>query len=199
MPSIYSYPVLYRLAMRLAYGSEYHERCQLLADQIAGPSDVLELCCGDLVLHDHLLRRGLIRSYCGLDINPGMLALAHRRGVHVETADLRAMTVPRAEVIVMQASLYQFQDIAETLLRGLWNAAQRQLLIAEPVRNLSTSTNAVVRRIGRLLSRTEAGAHAFRYTEPTLIELYGRAGVPITRRLATTHGREVIVSSIKSS
>jgi hypothetical protein len=197
--SIYRHPSLYRLAMRVSYRGEYTERYTLLGNALSVPSDVLEVCSGDLALHDHLRRRGLLRSYRGLDISSAMVARARRRGVHVEAADLRAVRqLPRAEVVVMQASLYQFHTMADSLLRLLWETAERQLLIAEPVHNLSTSGNALVRRVGQLLSQTEESPHPFRYTEETLRELYRRCGVPLTRVGRTSHGRELIVSSLKA-
>src|SRR5215470_11332264 len=99
--SLYDHPALYRLAMRLSYRREYPERYELLADQIASPGDVLELCCGDLALHDSLRDRGLVKSYRGLDLNPGMLIRARRRGVDVRSVDVRRLDpLPSADVVV---------------------------------------------------------------------------------------------------
>jgi hypothetical protein len=196
--SIYRHPLLYRLAMRLAYRSEFRQRYALVADQIAEPSRVLEVCCGDLVLQAVLARRGLLRSYHGLEINPGMLKVARKRGIHVEAVDVRTIrVVPKADVVVMQASLYQFHLMAESLLNSLWDATERQLIIAEPVRNLSGSANGFVRRLGHLLSQTEDGPQRFRYTEQTLLGLYRRCSVPVSELKRTMHGRELIVSSLK--
>jgi len=198
MWSIYNHPAVYRLGMRLSYRSEYRERYSLLAEYVGRPSHVLEVCCGDLVLHGQLARRGLLRSYRGVERSPSMVALAHRQGVRVDRLDLRAAAeLPRAEIVIMQASLYQFHDLAETLLPRLWNAAERQLLVAEPVRNLSSSGNPVMRWAGQLMSRTDEGPHPFRYTEQTLLQLYERCGIPITRVGRTRHGRELIVSSCR--
>ncbi len=196
--SIYSHPYLYRLGMRLVYRSEYRQRYAMLAEQIAAPSQVLEVCCGDLVLHTVLERRGFLRSYQGLEINPGMLALARKRNVPVKPVDVRTShALPKAEVVIMQASLYQFHGIAESLLARLWAAAERQLIIAEPVRSLSSSPNAFVRWLGRLASRTEDEVHLFRYTEADLVALYARCGIPITRMSSTSGGRELVISSMK--
>lgn len=196
--SIYRHPRLYRLAMRAAYRSEYAERYARVAAQITAPSRVVELCCGDLRLHDHLARRGLLASYRGVDLNPSMVAHGQRRGISVQQADVRTLIhIPPADVVVMQASLYQFHGTAESLLRRLWQAAGRQLIIAEPVRNLSSSRNPLVRRIGTVLSRTDEARHPFRYTACDLVELYARAGVPMTQMSHTSHRREVVISSVK--
>src|SRR5439155_809818 len=81
----------------------------LVADGIGHRGDVLELCCGDLALYQHLARRGLAGSYLGLEQSCAMLRLARRRGVDVRAFDVRAGGVlPTAAAVIMQASLYQF-------------------------------------------------------------------------------------------
>jgi hypothetical protein len=98
----------------------------------------------------------------------------------------------------MQASLYQFHDIAGALLPRLWAAARRQLVIAEPVRNLAQSRVAPVRWLGRALTQTPDRVHTFRYTEALLLDLYRRCKVPVSRLDRTPGGREVIVCSLKA-
>ena len=65
--------------MRLAYRGEYEERYRLVADALGGPTDVLEVCFGDLALHDRLQRAGLLTAWVGIDLAPAMLARARRR------------------------------------------------------------------------------------------------------------------------
>jgi trans-aconitate methyltransferase len=198
--SIYRYPAFYRLAMRVAYRRGYRDRYARLADEIAAPSRVVEVCCGDLVLHDELHRRGVLVSYRGIDGSPRMVAYGRDRGVRVEHADVRTMAeIPRGDVVILQASLYQFHATAESLLARLWAAAERQLVVAEPVHSLTTSSNRLVSSLGRLFSQTEEGAHLFRYTEPALRALYERGGVPMTSVRRAAAGREVIVSSVRES
>jgi len=203
MLTIYRFPALYRLAMRVGYGRDYARRhalvTDLVADGIGHRGDVLELCCGDLALYQHLARRGLAGSYLGLEESRAMLRLARRRGVDVRAFDVRAGGVlPRAAAVIMQASLYQFHDIADILLPRLWAAARRLLLIAEPVRNVSQSRSAVARWLARILTGTDDRVHTFRYTEATLLELYRRCGIPVSRLDRTPGGREVIVCSVKA-
>ena len=197
MLSLYRVPALYVLAMRAAYGSDYAARLSLIAARIDRPSTITEVCCGDLALHRHLGHHGLVRSYVGLDQSPAMLRRGHRLGVDVREIDVRTATdLPRAEVVIMQASLYQFHDIATTLLPRLWSAATRVLLIAEPVRNLAQSESGLMRRLALTLTRTTDGrTHLFRYTDTTLLEVYERSGVPVSRIDRTPGGREIVVSS----
>ena len=100
--------------------------------------------------------------------------------------------------VMLQASLYQFHDIADALLPRLWEAARRLLLIAEPVRNVSQSRFAAARWIARILTRTDDRVHTFRYTETTLLDLYRRCGIPVSRLDRTPSGREVIVCSVRA-
>src|SRR5881296_2349164 len=188
MLTIYRFPTLYRLAMRVGYGADAEARYPLVADLVADrtdqPGHILELCCGDLALYRHLLRRGLARSYLGLEQSSAMLRLARRRGVDVRAFDVRAAgELPTADTVIMQASLYQFHDIADTLLPRLWAAARRLLVIAEPV---------------RILTRTDDRVHIFRYTEATLLELYQRCKIPVSRLDRTPGGREIVVCSFKA-
>src|SRR2546427_4741346 len=160
MLTIYRFPTLYRLAMRVGYGADAEARYPLVADLVADrtdqPGHILELCCGDLALYRHLLRRGLARSYLGLEQSSAMLRLARRRGVDVRAFDVRAAgELPTADTVIMQASLYQFHDIADTLLPRPWAAARRLLVIAEPVRNVSRSRVRAARWIARILTRTD--------------------------------------------
>lgn len=186
--------------MRLGYGVDYAARLQLVGDRLERPTDVLEVCCGDLTLYRHLVHRGLVRSYVGLEQSPAMLRRARRRGVDVRAFDVRAATeLPATEAVIMQASLYQFHDVAEILLPRLWGATRRLLVMAEPVRNLAQSRHTLTRWAARALTRTaDARVHTFRYTEATLLELYGRCQVPVSRLDRTPGGREVVVSSLKA-
>ncbi len=200
MLTIYRFPALYQLAMRIGYGRDYAARYALIADRIGRPSEVLEVCCGGLGLYRYLHDRGLLRSYVGLDLEPAMLRLAARRGANVRAFDVRdGLELPGADTVIIQASLYQFHDIADTLLSRLWAAARRLLVISEPVRNLAHSRYGLASWLARMLNRTTDGRiHTFRYSEATLLELYRRSAVPIAHVARTPAGREVVVTSLKA-
>jgi trans-aconitate methyltransferase len=200
MLTIYHFPALYRLAMRIGYGRDYAARYALIADRIGCPTEVLEVCCGDLALYRHLGARGLLKSYLGVDLAPAMLRLAARRGADVRAFDVRdGAALPAAEAVIIQASLYQFHDIADTLLPRLWAAARRLLVIAEPVRNLAHSRYGLARWVARILNRTTDGrVHTFRYSEETLLALCRRSKLPVSRLDRTPGGHEIIVYSLKA-
>jgi hypothetical protein len=100
--------------------------------------------------------------------------------------------------VIMQASLYQFHDLATTLLPRLWGAARRRLVVAEPMRNLAQSRSRLARAAARRLTRTPDGVHEFRYTEQTLLDLYRRCGVPVARVGRTPRGHEIVVCSLRA-
>jgi SAM-dependent methyltransferase len=199
--SIYNHPHLYRWAMLLAYGKEYAARYAAMADAVGQPSDVLEVCCGDLALYRHLRSRGLVKSYRGLDLAPAMVARARRQGVQAEVCDVRAApSFPAAEVVAMQASLYQFHEAAASLLKRLWRAAGRALVICEPVRNFSQSSLPLLRWLALLLSRPTDGRDCvFRYAEESLRALYAEAGIPMTTVSFTPTRKEMVIVSRKPS
>jgi hypothetical protein len=92
-----------------------------------------------LSLYRHLEHRGLVRSYVGLEQSPAMLSLARRRGVDVRRFDLRSGDeFPAADTVIMRASLYQFHDLADTLLRRLWAAARREVVVCSRKYNRSS-------------------------------------------------------------
>lgn len=198
--SIYHYPRVYAFAMRLAYGKEYGERYQMIADQFSGAADVLEVCCGDLRLYDELHHRGLLRAYLGLELAPAMVRRACERGVSVQTFDVRtAATMPPADVVIMQASLCQFHQETDTVLRCMWQAARVRMILAEPVVNMSQSAHGLVRRMALLLSRTTDGRDIpFRYDESSLRATYERVGIPIHTVARTSRGREIVIVSDKA-
>ena len=71
-------------------------------------------------------------------------------------------------------------------------------MIAEPVRNLSQSRYGAAHWAARILTRTDDRVHIFRYTEATLLELYQRCKIPVSRLDRTPGGREIVVCSFKA-
>src|SRR2546422_11607575 len=81
---------------------------------------------------------------------------------------------------LFRSSLYQFHDIADTLLPRLYAAARRLLVIADPVRNLSQSRRRSVRWLARPLTRTADGrVHVLRYTDGSLLARYDHCKIPV--------------------
>ena len=165
---IYRSPALYELAMLGLYGRHYPARYRAVADLIPPRSSVLDLCCGPAVLYERYLRRKFV-VYTGLDINETFVRRLKRRGVRAELWDLRGdAPLPPADSVVMQASLYHFLPDPRPLLGRMLEAARGQVIVAEPVRNLSSSRLPLLAPLARRLTDPGVGSQPHRFTERAL-------------------------------
>jgi SAM-dependent methyltransferase len=187
--------------MRLLYGLNYSARMRVVAEQVPAGSSVLELCCGPGTLYRRCLRPRA-SSYVGLDVNPRFVRMLVARGVDARVCDLAAVAVdgpalPRADVVIMQASLYHFLPDARGILERMLAAAGDCVIVSEPVRNLSDSGIPLIGAIGRRAADPGIGADAGtgaagaqRFTAASLEALMGSYESRIRRRLEIPGGRE---------
>src|SRR5262245_3683514 len=138
---VYRNAHVYELVMRLLYGRHYWDRYRAVAELIPAGASVLDVCCGPGTIYERFLRDKSV-AYRGLDINPRFVQRLQRRGVVADVWDARQdRPLPIAEYVLLQASLYHFLPHANRLVDRMWQAATRQVIIAEPVRNLATSSS----------------------------------------------------------
>jgi len=171
---VYRSALGYELVMRLLYGAHYGERMRAVAELVPPGSSVLELCCGPGTLQRrHLEERA--GAYVGIDINPRFVAQLRRRGVDARRVDLAEddPPLPDADVVMMQASLYQFLPDAGRIVERMLAAAGDRVIIAEPIRNLASSRLPLVGRLGRRGTDPGVGQAAHRFTEESLDALLG--------------------------
>ena len=187
---IYRHPVLYQLAMRIVYGRWFEERFRAVADAIPDGMSVGDVCCGDGYLYRRFLSRRNI-DYLGLDINATFVHWLVRRGVNARVCDVRFDPIPEADIILMQASLYQFIPSHENILRKLVNAARKCVIVTEPVRNLSASGNPFLSWLGRRLTDPGTGEAPHRFNEETLRHILTPYSVDQFEPIAG--GREILV------
>lgn len=189
---IYERPWVYRLLMRLLYGRHHNARFRAVADWIPAGAQVLELCCGPGELFEQQLRAKNV-AYTGLDINRPFLARVARRGgeaLEWDLADDRPL--PAADVVVMQASLYQFLPDPAPLVRRMLAAARRRVVIAEPIRNLSDAGIPLLSAYAREHTDAGLGLRASRYNEATLDAFIRGLDVPIAASFLVDGGREKV-------
>jgi SAM-dependent methyltransferase len=169
---IYRNAQVYEALMRALYGRHYAARMTLVAERVPIGASVVELCCGPGTLYLRHLR-GRVSSYIGMDVNPRFVARLRAAGADARQVDLRAgdEPLPQADVVLIQASLYHFLPDAQALLDRMLAAARRRVIVAEPIRNLSSSSNPLLARLGRRGTDPGVGGHAGRFTEETLAEL----------------------------
>jgi len=175
--------------MRVLYGRHYAARDAAVAAHVPDGASVLELCCGPARLYLRELR-GRVGSYVALDASATFVDRLRRRGVDARLADVATAPLPVADVVVMQASLYQFLPDAETMLRRMRAAARRSVIVAEPVRNLASSRLRFVARLGAGGAATAQGAQPQRFDAGSLGALMAGLGEAVVFHAPAPGGRE---------
>jgi ubiquinone/menaquinone biosynthesis C-methylase UbiE len=187
---VYRNALVYESVMVGLYGRHYPARFQAIAALIPAGSSVLELCCGPGILFGRYLKAKGV-DYIGLDINSRFVARVCRQGGRGIVQDLhQGGPLPPADTVVMQASLYQFLPDAAPIVRRMRAAAREQVIIAEPVRNLSCSRFALLARLAQRHADAGLGARAFRFTRATLAAFFEALALRPRRCFAIPGGRE---------
>jgi SAM-dependent methyltransferase len=190
---IYHNALLYELLMLGLYGRHYGARYRAVATLIPDGSSVLDLCCGPGILFDRYLRPRSI-DYTGIDVNPRFVARVNRLGGRGVLDDLGAgRPLPEGDTVVMQAGLYQFLPDPGPLVRRMLLAARERVIIAEPVRNLATSSNRALAALARRLTGPEPSASPARYTDASFDAFFARLGARVTQSFHVPGGREKVV------
>ena len=189
---IYRHTLIYESAMFVLYGRHYFSRYRAIADLVAPRTSVLDVCCGPAILYDRYLRHKPV-DYLGLDINAGFIKRLIRRGGRGTVWDLRRdEPLPRADYVIMQASLYHFLPDPRPVLNRMVEAACNQVIIAEPVRNLAQTRWPALASFARVLTDAGTGRQPRRFTERSLDELLAGLSLPVRRAFLISGGREKI-------
>ncbi|WP_156370525.1 methionine biosynthesis protein MetW [Nocardia arizonensis] len=165
---IYSNRTTYELLMRGLYGRHYRARYRAIADLIPDGASVVDVCCGPATLYTgHLRGRGV--DYTGLDLNAGFIARLTAAGGTGLVWNMHSDDpLPAADYVIMQASLYHFLPEPAPVLDRMLAAARKQVILAEPVRNLASSDNPVLAAVARRFTDAGDGAQDHRFTETSL-------------------------------
>jgi Methionine biosynthesis protein MetW len=175
---IYSNASIYEAVMQVLYGRGYSDRFRSVADLIAEGSSVLDVCCGPGTLFHRYLKPKRVR-YTGLDINQhfvNRLSAAGATGLIWDVSEARPL--PRAEYVIMQASLYHFLPEAASVIERMIVAAEKQVLIAEPIRNVTDSRIPLLASFARKLTNPGTGDQPNRFNEAKLDTLMGQYRAP---------------------
>jgi SAM-dependent methyltransferase len=169
---IYRNSFLYETLMLVLYGREYRERYRTIAELIPRSSSVLDLCCGPATLfHRHLKQKDV--RYTGIDINPHFIERLRARGAAGILRNLDGNTsLPRAEYVLMQASLYHFLPDSSPVVELMCAAAEKQVLIAEPVRNMADSNFPPFALLARKFTNPGTRDQPSRFNEALLDSLF---------------------------
>lgn len=191
---IYRSALGYELLMRALYGRHYRARLGAVAARVPAASTVLELCPGSGALYRHHLR-GHVSRYTAIDVNPRFVARLRRLGAEALHRDLsRPEPLPRADVVIIQASLYHFLPDADELVERMLAAAGSTVIVAEPIRNLSSSPIGPLARLGQRATNPGQGgdAHQQRFDESSLDALMARFADRAREAFTIPGGREKV-------
>jgi hypothetical protein len=191
-PLIYRNVWLYGAVMRLLHGREYEGRYTALAAEVPPGCSVTELCAGDARLfRRHLQAKGV--RFTGLDNSPHFVEAGRKRGLDFREADLRVDPVPEADVVIIQASIHIFINQIDAVMDKLLAAARLKLLVAEPVRNMSSSPNPLLAFVGRTLTKPRgAGDYSgFRFDEASF-RAFAEGRAELEKLTLCPGGREMI-------
>jgi hypothetical protein len=164
---VYAHPAIYQAVMRVLYRRAFEARYLALSALIEDGAEVFEACAGDGYLYTRYLAKRPVR-YRGGDLNARFVAHARRRSIPIEQLDITTAELPRADVVVLQASLYQFMPDHRRVVDKLLGAARRRLLIAEPVRNLASHAPRPIAWLAQRATDPGDGHKPLRFDEPSL-------------------------------
>lgn len=196
---IYRSALLYELVIRLLYGRHYAARYRAIADLLPDGSSVLDICCGPATIYHRYLKQKSI-LYTGLDISTGFVADLRKRGANGEIWDLRSEApLPPADAVIIQASLYHFLPDAAPIVDRMLAAAQKQVIVSETVRNVTSSRIPLLGFVGRYLTDSGNGAQHLRFTEASLDSLFARYQANVSSCFLIPGGREKVYILAKGS
>jgi SAM-dependent methyltransferase len=189
---IYNNASVYEAVMQALYGRGYSDRFRSVAELVAEGSSVLDVCCGPGTLFHRYLKTKRVR-YTGLDINHRFVERLSADGATGLIWNLNeARPLPRAEYVIMQGSLYHFLPEASGVIERMIAAADKQVLIAEPIRNVTDSRIFLLAFFARKLTNPGTGDQPNRFNEArldALMERYRTPGHDVQSRLIAG-GRE---------
>jgi SAM-dependent methyltransferase len=191
---IYQHRTAYHLLMRLLYGRHFSARYEAIAAEVPAGSSVVDVCAGDGYLYLYYLRAKSVR-YQALDISPQLVQWMQRHGVQAQRFDVWQDMLPAADSVIMQASLYQFLPDAAPVVEKMLRAARQRVIITEPIRNIASSDNPVLRFVGKRLTRPEKGGgeyQAHRFDQNSLMAL-ARQFPAFERSCELPGGREMMI------
>ena len=132
------------------------------------PNTVIELCFGDIYIAEHCKKNGI--EWKGYDINERFVNNATKHHYNAILKDVNELDVfEKCDTYIITGSLYHFKNNSIEILRKMI-ASSRQVIISEPIKNISTAKGFV----GTIASRfTNAGNgnEKFRFNETTFLTM----------------------------
>lgn len=180
---IYWHPALYTFVMKMLCKEDFENKYEFLGKEI-GDLRVLDIGCGDCYLSRYVMKE----HYSGLDINKVFVRSAQKKGLAVETFDLRYDPIPEADVIVLSNVLHQLYPGHEEILLRIIRSARKKAIICEPVHHIASSKNRLIAWLARKMNDPGYGSPAERLSKEELLALFEKYHVSRVKIV----GREAI-------
>ena len=187
---------IYSFLVRLQFQKYYTDRYIAVKNIIDDNSSVIDVCCGDSKLYSFLKCKNV--KYLGLDFNTKFIKYSKKNNINVKNFNIIEEVIPKADYVVMQASLYQFIPDHNQVINKLFNAALKCLIITEPVKSFAQSKNRVISMAGKLLNNPGDSLKEHRFTLKTLKEAMSPFSDNIVKEFLIKGGIEYLVEIRKN-
>ena len=161
---IYKYHVLQIILNKILYGKHYYNRYKQLINVIPFGASVVDICSGDCNLF-HFVLRGR-NKYTGVDINASRLV--KNKNVKQKRLNIIDEPLPKADIVVMQGSLYQFRLLEKKVIDKMMDAAGELVIISEPIINLANSENKIISYLAKRMVNPGTGNISNRFTKHSI-------------------------------
>lgn len=178
---IYWHPMIYHNIMHILYGDGFYSRYEAILDMLPEGANVIDVCCGDCYIAKFLARKNI--NYIGMDLNPRFIEHALRRGIKARLFNIKDSIVPRSEYIIMQGSLYQFMPSHRLIIDKLISAADKAVIISEPITNVASCKNSMTTYLAMLATRVNGNNFFSRFTKDELLDLFKEYNVSLIREI----------------
>lgn len=192
---LYWHPLLYQSFMRILYGGDFHSRYEIISDLLPDHVSVVDICCGDCYISNFLKKKNI--DYLGLDLNPKFVQHALKRGIKTRLFDVKNSTIPRADYIVMQGSLYQFAPNHRLILDRLFSAANKAVIISETVENIASYQNSILSFLGHLATKVNGEDFSHRFSKQEALDLFHEYNASLIKEVR--YGKDLIGLFVKDN
>lgn len=167
---IYRHPMVYKGLIYFLYGKNFNSHYEMIAKWIPDGSEVLDVCCGDATLYSLFLKKKKV-IYKGIDINPYFIKSAEKKEIKVDYLNILEEEIPKADYIVVQASLYQFIPNQREIMKKLLSSTRKRFIISEPISNLSQSKWKLIKKLAQISANPGTGDKNCRFIPEEFIKL----------------------------
>tara|TARA_B100000519_G_scaffold124391_1_gene107469 strand:- start:697 stop:1320 length:624 start_codon:yes stop_codon:yes gene_type:complete len=161
---IYKSHTIYTILIKILYGKYFLSRYRDLRSYIPPGDTVLDVCSGDCNLY-HLAVKGR-NQYTGVDLN--ISRLKKNKNIYQKQLDIIEDSLPEADIIILQGSLYQFHPNQKMIIDKLLSNAKKKVIISEPIINIANSENSFIAYIAKYAVNPGTGHKTKRFTRQSL-------------------------------